>query len=101
LPCHRASPSFPTRRSSDLAVCFSLGRFVFCFRKFLFSARHGTFVRRRSFGRPRGSRLNRAPLLCRSTCCSRTSHICAQDFYLVVDRKSTRLNSSHVSISYA
>src|SRR5690606_41955487 len=70
--------SFPTRRSSDLYSC-----------------RYGSLVPRRGMGwRPR--RCGRARCGPRSV--RLQVHV---DAVQLLDRKSTRLNSSHVKISYA
>src|SRR5699024_12870882 len=68
---HRDLPSFPTRRSSDLAV-----------------------------PRPGPSRHQRALAGVRRARADRRRHGRQREL-VVLDRKSTRLNSSHVSISYA
>src|SRR5689334_24382019 len=74
-----ASTLFPTRRSSDLAVAFAPRRRAAC-------------ERERDAARPRRRCSSRAHLG------GRGGLVLAP---LAADRKSTRLNSSHSSISYA
>src|SRR5699024_12436886 len=76
----RRPHSFPTRRSSDLA------------RRLLRRGQRGGPQHRRAPGRARGPRAAREH--------DRRLHL-GQRILLRADRKSTRLNSSHVSISYA
>src|SRR5690606_40941347 len=77
---HRALPSFPTRRSSDLDA----GGAAFCG----WQSRHRSDVERREVGSRYAGRYGRGR---------------GAESYTIgpVDRKSTRLNSSHVKISYA
>src|SRR5690606_41580594 len=86
---HRDLPSFPTRRSSDL-----------CSKHDLSSKRQRTALAVRASCLPQ---LAGRQVAC-SDCCTlsdrRTAHFGAAEPSLL-DRKSTRLNSSHVKISYA
>src|SRR5436309_11984077 len=82
-PAHRALHSFPTRRSSDLG-CSPIGR-TFCGIR----GEPGSLAEK-------GSREPCYP--------HRNTWLFPQDFQARLgsqDRKSTRLNSSHVKISYA
>src|SRR5207249_9058337 len=90
-------PSFPTRRSSDLTPWFLMGAILF-----------GTMASKSGLAR----RLAYLVTLKIGTTYSRLLlALIVSDFLLtflvpsgmarVTDRKSTRLNSSHVSISYA
>src|SRR5690242_20748691 len=89
----RALPSFPTRRSSDLQQRGSD----------LAQRRHSKFVEAgRGGGIPQGR--GREILHDRSIeqrLIKRAMAIGAPPDGIVADRKSTRLNSSHMSISYA
>src|SRR5204863_7517536 len=82
-PDHRALHSFPTRRSSDLARGDA-------HRGAAESARCGPRWWSRRPGHEGASR--------RRLSCDDDAR---QDLFLARDRKSTRLNSSHVEISYA
>src|SRR5207249_11789998 len=90
----RELPSFPTRRSSDLQDVKGAGK------GFAFALDHGWFFlqqagwkfrpgRRCRWGRLRGGAKNQGV------------GAVERGAGRVLDRKSTRLNSSHVSISYA
>src|SRR5690606_41841332 len=84
---HRDLHSFPTRRSSDLDQRVNPERIILCIGK-----RHESSGRRTTPAECRGPSLQcRKPLQVHSGWCARP----------VTDRKSTRLNSSHVKISYA
>src|SRR5690606_41887185 len=98
LPVHAARPqlrllSFPTRRSSDLPAAWS--------------ADHDPDTTSRSAGChavPDSVRVSIKGLLCTAAvlvAASVTLTGCALFSSEPVDRKSTRLNSSHVKISYA
>src|SRR5699024_12726084 len=93
--CLRVCPSFPTRRSSDLAVRpLSPFRAVFAYRD------TGTIISdRRRFGK--WERAETQGPLFRQDPAKRQGRPHACPAVLLSDRKSTRLNSSHVSISYA
>src|SRR5690606_41239750 len=80
---HRHLPSFPTRRSSDLAERESAAGSGAVARR-AHGAERFRFLPRRGSDHGRGS-------------CCRAAHRHPGS----VDRKSTRLNSSHVKISYA
>src|SRR5207249_11609012 len=86
----RALPSFPTRRSSDLHDAVHVGEIA---EQQIGTARR-QLVGRMLAGRDRHRHRAAAP---------RALHVegCVADDRHAVDRKSTRLNSSHVSISYA
>src|SRR5699024_12564669 len=87
---HRALPSFPTRRSSDLGPALlsvecrtpahTVCAFFSCFFPIFFL----------------GAKLNMSCLRIHSVNDRQRFQLVAE-----IDRKSTRLNSSHVSISYA
>src|SRR5690606_41138390 len=86
LRAHSAVPSFPTRRSSDL-LCGDIPR--------LGPLRHGDELHHRPRGKQRlwpCHRLFDRP---------HRRHACGGGPDAARDRKSTRLNSSHVKISYA
>src|SRR5690554_7268267 len=78
LADHPDLHSFPTRRSSDLGLT---------------TARHTTYAPAPSAQSPRYP--------WRDGCASSPSENCRRQSYETQDRKSTRLNSSHVRISYA
>src|SRR5207249_10891658 len=77
---HRDLHSFPTRRSSDLGTCSNPAK------------PNGATC-------DDGSACTRTDTCQAGTCIGTNPVVCAGD--AVGDRKSTRLNSSHVSISYA
>src|SRR5207249_7483815 len=76
---HRALPSFPTRRSSDLILDSAEGPFGLRNVRELVAALEFAAVQRARY----------------------LSDPAFVEVPIVADRKSTRLNSSHVSISYA
>src|SRR5437899_6315635 len=78
---HRDLHSFPTRRSSDLAA-----------------SEAGDVTQTRA-GQPRHPLFGRAQK--RSGPAQMTRHVVAHPYVYHRDRKSTRLNSSHLGISYA
>src|SRR5207249_11258489 len=94
--CYAVPPhlhSFPTRRSSDLSRPAQKYRITILFRNAVFSrsARLHVAARRRARPCGRGGGLGARP-----------AHRAAHERHAAPsDRKSTRLNSSHVSISYA
>src|SRR5207253_9541909 len=97
-PDHRARHSFPTRRSSDLKLIVSRARKVqrFFSQPFFVAAQftglEGKYVK-----------LEDTIKGFREIVEGKHDDLPEQAFYMVgtIDRKSTRLNSSHVAISYA
>src|SRR5207253_11363438 len=79
---HRHPHSFPTRRSSDLIAGYALARLTFRWAGLLGTAIFVTYLV------PQTLLFN--PLV-----------EIIRDYHIGEDRKSTRLNSSHVAISYA
>src|SRR5207249_5874213 len=100
LHCHpRYLPSFPTRRSSDLTSSGAWTQSssgLVCWLSNLTSAARAT-VQLTFVGANPGLALLRASVTTDTTDPNRTNNLLS----LPIDRKSTRLNSSHVSISYA
>src|SRR5699024_12838109 len=99
--CDRSTLSFPTRRSSDLKLDFAIdpdadrGFEYFGLR---------TVYDRYLLRHPSSRLVTETPqyFLMRVACgLSRTPAEAIEFHRLMSDRKSTRLNSSHVSISYA
>src|SRR5699024_12431927 len=78
-------PSFPTRRSSDLAICCNA----------LFAVLMESLMPASALARSVWIPCEVALSCCAIDCAALTTPMRAED------RKSTRLNSSHVSISYA
>src|SRR5699024_11483116 len=81
---HRYLHSFPTRRSSDLPLLL-----ILCL---------PILSNVKSVPSPNGSNASECR---RSTSFAMSSNVIPPILLIVPDRKSTRLNSSHVSISYA
>src|SRR5207249_12334460 len=90
----RDAPSLPTRRSSDLVVYRPAPLTTARPRLGLSSRATDGDACERARAQPYGFLSSTAACSCRSTSSSRRSSSPS-------DRKSTRLNSSHVSISYA
>src|SRR5690606_42098609 len=94
LTTFRSVPSFPTRRSSDLICAFGVD-----------AGKPRIAMRLRLSGspmQPPGGLPNDRPGYIILRCCyGMYTHISVDDCSQVLDRKSTRLNSSHVKISYA
>src|SRR5207249_10794040 len=92
--------AFPTRRSSDLTpqgeMIFTVMASLAQFESALISARVKAGMAR---ARAQGKRISRAPLP--AAVQRRIAALYQQGLSIHQDRKSTRLNSSHVSISYA
>src|SRR5207249_10383160 len=93
---NRALPSFPTRRSSDLGV-FTANMLNLMLAGLTIAA---VWLAGREFGRLPGLAAGLTAATCPwLTWLSGIAYV--ENGMLFLDRKSTRLNSSHVSISYA
>src|SRR5690606_41633313 len=98
---HPRRHSFPTRRSSDLKVMEQVGAgiakyagnaFVICIPNPLDAM---VWALQKFSGLPTGKVIGMAGVLDSSRFC----HFIAEELGVSIDRKSTRLNSSHVKIS--
>src|SRR5207253_6791363 len=87
----RALPPFPTRRSSDLDICAALWEV----------GADVTMVQRSSTHVSRSDSLMEMALGALYSESAVASGMTTQKADMTLDRKSTRLNSSHVAISYA
>src|SRR5690606_39293096 len=88
------STLFPTRRSSDLAVHGIRGAAVRGWRRLALRAAVGRLEGNELFHRPAAIQRRERPCRCAATGSRKGGEV-------DLDRKSTRLNSSHVKISYA
>src|SRR5690606_41990980 len=97
---HRDLHSFPTRRSSDLKVVAATGKAAEA--DYLRSLGASEVIDRAALSAPgKPLQKERWTAVVDAVGSHTLANACAQTRYGGADRKSTRLNSSHVKISYA